>query len=197
MRVLFIDCSEHNQSTINKINDFCSSYFNLNNINTKIIKVKNIKISSCTFCRVCNQKESSTSVNCFMKDDMRYVFNEINKADYYVLIKDQNGIFTVNLLHEKFNERLAGFHYWPFGAKNKILRTKVLNKKSILIIYNTTKNLSSHSSFTSKIELEKSSKTISADVLDFLIIKPSNNLLITYQGPLINICKVLIAKNIL
>ena len=185
MRIKFIDCTEKHHNDMSKIVNYLSDYFNRLNINNSVIKLNDLKISSCTQCRVCAQKASCNPIKCFMNDEMNYAIDEIEDADAYVILSDTNALFSKNKVHSKFSQRLVAYYYWPFGQVQSTLRNTSTNKRSIIINYNTTKYFANHSFLTSKKMLKDTSLSIGAKVIDYLSIQPKHgNLLFSYQHKL-------------
>ena len=194
MVVKFIDCTETYHSDMNKIIDFLSNYLSSQNIKNYVLKLSEMKIVKCTQCRCCTQRKGESPVKCVIKDDMNKTIDEIEEADAYIILADRNNLFSKNKIHEKFSERLVAYYYWPYGQTNSVPRRITLQKKSILINYNTTKYFLNHSFYTAKKYMEHASTSIGAKVIDWEAITPEENLIKTYSSRLKNMADQLIAS---
>lgn len=182
MIIKFIDCTEKHHTEIDDITNFLSSYFDSLNIKNYKIKLKDMKIVRCTQCRICSCKTGIEPVNCFVHDEMDKAIEEIEKADAFVILADRNSLFSKNKIHEKFSQRLVAYYYWPQGEGHASPRRISLDKKSILINYNTTKYFMNHTFYTSKVNMTHTSTAIGAQVIDWLAVTPKNNSLSSYYS---------------
>lgn len=90
------------------------------------------QIEFCTNCRHCTQQPGPEPGICIHRDDME---------DILALWKDSEGLvigapvnfFNVTALTRRFMERLVCQAYWPWGAKAPVMRTRIRNKKAVLI----------------------------------------------------------------
>lgn len=194
MVIKFIDCIETYHNDMEKIINFLSSYFDSQGIKNHRLKLGEMKIVKCTQCRCCTQRKSENPVKCVIKDDLNDTIDEIEKADAFVILADRNNLFKRNSIHAKFSERLVAYYYWPYGQVQSTPRRITLDKTSILINYNTTKYFMNHSFYTSKVNMEHSSTSIGAKVLDWQVITPHKNLLANYEKRLIKMADNLIAS---
>ncbi|NVJ54320.1 MAG: flavodoxin family protein [Campylobacteraceae bacterium] len=192
MIVKFIDCTETYHQDMNKIIEFFSNYLKSKSIKTYKLKLSEMKIVRCTQCRCCTLKKADSPVKCVIKDDMNKTIDEIEEADAYIILADRNNLFSKNKIHEKFSERLVAYYYWPFSQTNSTPRRISLQKKSILINYNTTKYFLNHSFYTAKKYMEHASTSIGAKVLDWEAITPKDNLIKSYSSRLKNMADNLI-----
>lgn len=180
MLIKIIDCTESYNQDIEGIIAFFTNYFNALNIKNERIKFKNYRIVTCTQCRCCTQIKGEEPVKCVIKDDMNPLLDKMEEADAYIILEDRNDLFNKNKVHEKVESRLIAYHYWPYGQTHSILRKPHLKKTSILINYNTTKYFMNHSFYTTKISMEEVSESIGAQVLDWQVIIPTNDLIKDY-----------------
>ncbi|RXJ89472.1 hypothetical protein CRV01_08320 [Arcobacter sp. CECT 8983] len=194
MIVKFIDCTETYHSDMNKIIEFLSNYLKSMKIKNYILKLSEMRIVRCTQCRCCTLKKGNSPVKCVIKDDMNKTIDEIEEADAYIILADRNNLFSENKIHEKFSERLVAYYYWPYSQTNSTPRRISLQKKSILINYNTTKYFLNHSFYTAKRYMEHASTSIGAKVLDWEAITPQSNLIKSYSSRLKNMADNLIAS---
>lgn len=194
MVIKFIDCTEKHHNNIDKIVDFLSEYFSTLNIKNYKLKLSELRIVKCTQCRCCTQKNGNDPVKCFIKDEMNEAIDQIEDADAYVILADRNNLFSKNEVHSKFSERLVAYHYWPYGQVQSTPRKITLNKTSILINYNTTKYFMNHSFYTSKVNMERTSISIGAKVLDWQPITPKKDLIKSYEKRLKQMADKLIAS---
>lgn len=192
MIVKFIDCTETYHNEMNKIIEFLSNYLKSKNIKAYKLKLSEMKIVRCTQCRCCTLKKADSPVKCVSKDDMNKTIDEIEEADAYIILADRNNLFSKNKIHEKFSERLVAYYYWPYSQTNSTPRRITLQKKSILINYNTTKYFLNHSFYTAKKYMEHASTSIGAKVLDWEVITPQDDLIKSYSSRLKNMADNLI-----
>lgn len=177
MFIKILDCTEKSEKNTEDIINFLINYFDSLNIKNKRIKLKELKITKCSNCRCCTLKQSETPVKCVIKDDMNNILDEIEEATSYVIIADRTDLFNRNKLFEKVQSRLIAYQYWPYGQNEPIARKSFLNKKSILINFNTTKYFMNHSFYMAKIYMSNVSELIGAKVLDWQIIVPTDDLI--------------------
>ena len=194
MVIKFIDSTETHHQDMDKIVNFLSSYFDTLGVKNYRLKLSELKIVKCTQCRCCTQRDSCEPVKCVFKDEMNDAIDEIEEADAYVILADRNNLFSKNKIHDKFSERLVAYHYWPYGQVQSTPRKISLEKTSILINYNTTKYFMNHSFITSKINMERTSSSIGAKVLDWLPITPKKDLLSSYDKRLKEMADKLLAS---
>jgi len=192
MIIKFIDCTETHHNDMEKIVDFLSDYFNSLKVKNYRLKLSELRIVKCTQCRCCTQKNGNEPVKCVFKDEMNDAIDEIEEADAYVILADRNNLFSKNEVHAKFSERLVAYHYWPYGQVQSTPRKITLEKTSILINYNTTKYFMNHSFYTSKVNMERTSTSIGAKVLDWQPITPKKDLLASYKKRLIEMADKLL-----
>ncbi|MCT7582514.1 hypothetical protein N5U55_00140 [Aliarcobacter butzleri] len=192
MLIKIIDCTESYNQDIEGIVTFFTNYFNALNIKSERIKFKDYRIVTCTQCRCCTQIKGEEPVKCVIKDDMNPLLDKIEKGDAYIILEDRNDLFNKNKVHEKVESRLIAYHYWPYGQTDSILRKPILKKTSILINYNTTKYFMNHSFYTTKISMEDVSASIGAEVLDWQVIIPTNDLIKDYAKRLKELADLLI-----
>ncbi|WP_072682255.1 hypothetical protein [Arcobacter sp. LA11] len=194
MVIKFIDCTETHHNDMDKIVSFLSSYFDTLGVKNYTLKLSELRIVKCTQCRCCTQKSGIDPVRCFIKDEMDTAIDQIEEADAYVILADRNNLFSQNEVHKKFAERLVAYHYWPYGQVQSTPRKITLEKTSILINYNTTKYFMNHSFYTSKVNMERTSSSIGAKVLDWQPITPKKDLLATYEKRLKEMADKLLAS---
>ena len=192
MVIKFIDCIETYHDDMDKVVDFLSNYFTSLGIKNYRLKLGQMKIVKCTQCRCCTQKKGENPVKCVIKDDMNDTIEEIEKADAFVILADRNNLFKRNSIHAKFSERLVAYYYWPYGQVQSTPRRISLDKSSILINYNTTKYFMNHSFYTSKLNMEHSSTSIGAKVIDWQAITPHDDLIKSYKDRLIEMADKLV-----
>lgn len=171
-RVTIIDCCQNNHHELDEITSFLVS--NFENAETKFdkVKLKELNIVRCTECRCCAQKKGDEPKKCFVKDEMDYVIDEIESADAYILISDRSSAFKDNQIFNKFSQRLVAYYYWPYGQTQSVPRKLNLEKKSILINFNTGNFFINKAFDTCKTNLKNSATAIGAKVLDALQIRP-------------------------
>lgn len=179
-KIVIIDSSHENRKEIDEIIDMYSKRILSNNIEAHPINVTNLRIVSCTQCKVCMQTPGETPKKCFHYDSMHDIIDIIEDSDSFIFINDTNSMFDSNKIFKKFTKRLAAYHYWPYGSENSALRKKNHTKNSILINYDTTLGLFSNSFG----QLTLNSMAIGAMPVAKISVKPtkdSNNFLSKYE----------------
>lgn len=103
------------------------------NIQTDKIYLKDMHIEFCKNCRNCTQQNGAERGKCIHHDDMEGLLKKIDSADIIAIGAPVN-FFNINAMTRKFMERLLPYAYWPWGKQmGPVMRTKVKNKKAILI----------------------------------------------------------------
>lgn len=195
MIIKFIDCTEKYHNDMDDIIKFLSDYFDSLKIKNYRINVCELNIAKCSQCRSCTQKKGEYPVKCVIKDELNDTIDEIEEADAYVILVDRNNLFSKNKIHEKLSERLIAYYYWPFGQAHSTPRKSSLSKESVLINFNTTKYFMNHSFYTSKVNMEQTSSSLGARVLDSLTVTPRENLIDYYKERLIEMANKLVATS--
>lgn len=169
-----IDCTENSYKNVDEVISFLSEYFQDKDLEVETIKLKDLRISRCTECRVCTQKKGCDPVKCFLNDEMNQIIDEIESADAYIFITDTQSIFKKNKLFQKFSKRLVAYYYWPYGQVQSMPRKIKVSKKSILINYNSSyfKNFSFE---TNQEEINQSSNAIGAQMVDSIILDSNSS----------------------
>ena len=175
MIIKFIDCTEQHHEQMDSIVLYLQNYLDRLNIKHFRLKLSEMKVVRCTRCRLCTQKVGFEPVKCYLDDEMNNVIDSIEEANAYIILADRNSLFKRNDIHAKFSERLVAYYYWPFGKGQSTPRKIFLEKKSILINYNTTKYFMNHSFYTSKVNMTHTSTAIGAKVVDWLALTPNSN----------------------
>lgn len=190
--ITLIDCCEDVNEDIKEIKSYLHNYLQSKNIELKELDIRDMKIVSCTHCHCCAQTQSHSPIKCFLHDEMDSVIDDIEDTTSYIILSDTHSILDHNKVYDKFSERLVAYYYWPYGSKDFQLRKTTLDKKSVLINYNTSKFFCEKSFSISKDHLNDSSNAIGAKVIDALMIKPTKNIIDDYKEKLEKLCLELI-----
>jgi multimeric flavodoxin WrbA len=86
----------------------------------------------CTNCRECTQTPGPERGKCAQQDDLEPILREIEAADSLVLGSSVN-YYNVTALFRRFQERLLGFTYWPWGQNAPSPRSKLQPRKAVLV----------------------------------------------------------------
>lgn len=185
-RITIIDCCQNDHDEIDEIKNYLVSRFENSDTKFDTVKLSELNIVRCTECRCCAQKKGDNPKKCFVHDEMDYVIDEIESSDSYILISDRSSIFKENKVYSKFSKRLVAYYYWPYGQTQSIPRKLNLNKKSIVINFNTGSYFVNKAFDTCKQNLKNSATAIGAKVLDALQVRPSKegNFLSSYKHQL-------------
>lgn len=99
---------------------------------TQTIRLREHPIEFCTNCRLCTQSPGEERCKCVQDDDMEEILSAIEAADAVVLASPVN-YYNVTALFRRFEERLLGYIYWPWGQNGPKLRNKRQPRKAILV----------------------------------------------------------------
>lgn len=175
-KILIVNCSHKNIKPIDEIINMFDDYFKSHNIDSHTLLVSNMRVVSCTECKICMQVPGDDPEKCFHHDNMDDIIDTIEEYNAYVFLSDTNSMFSSNETFQKFSKRLAAYYYWPYGTKNSIPRKKTLDKTSVLINYNTTMGLFSSTFSVALDQLKTNSIAIGAEPISSLTIRPNKNL---------------------
>ena len=89
---------------------------------TQTIRLGERPIEFCTNCRQC----------CAQQDELEQILSAAEAADLLVLASPVN-YYNVTAVFRRFEERLLGFAYWPWGQNSPVLRSKRRPRKAILV----------------------------------------------------------------
>jgi len=89
-------------------------------------------IEFCTNCRTCTQTPGEERGKCAQQDDLEPMLKEIEAADAVVLGSPVN-YYNATALFRRFEERLLGFAYWPWGQNSPRARSKRQPRKAVLV----------------------------------------------------------------
>ena len=89
-------------------------------------------IKFCTNCRECTQQPGVERGPCKQQDDLEPLLKEIEAADAVVLASPVN-YYNVTAIFRRFEERLLGYVYWPWGQNGPALRNKLQKRKAVLV----------------------------------------------------------------
>ncbi len=99
---------------------------------TQMIRLSDQPIEFCTNCRHCTQAPGEARVRCSQIDGIQQILNAVDAADAIVLASPVN-YYNVTAIFRRFQERLLGYTYWPWGQNAPALRTKHQPRKAVLV----------------------------------------------------------------
>ncbi len=99
---------------------------------TKKIYLSDAHIEFCSNCRQCTQEPGVEPGTCVHFDDVAAILSEWKECDGLVMGSPVN-FFNVTAVTRKFMERLVCFSYWPWGQPGPKMRSKLRDKKAVLI----------------------------------------------------------------
>jgi len=99
---------------------------------TQTIRLSERPLEFCTNCRQCTQAPGEARVKCAQSDGLEQILGAVDAADAVVLGSPVN-YFNVTAIFRRFQERLLGYAYWPWGQNGPALRTTRQPRKAVLI----------------------------------------------------------------
>jgi multimeric flavodoxin WrbA len=99
---------------------------------TQTFRLTQQNIAFCKNCRACTQLPGAERGKCVQEDDLEPMLKEIDAADAIVLASPVN-MYNVTAIFRRFQERLVGAAYWPWGQNFPKARKPRASKKAILI----------------------------------------------------------------
>lgn len=99
---------------------------------TRTYRLTQQNIAFCKNCRACTQLPGAERGRCVQQDDLEPMLKEIDAADVVLLASPVN-CYNVTAIFRRFEERLVGAAYWPWGQNAPRLRQPKPRKKAILI----------------------------------------------------------------
>jgi hypothetical protein len=99
---------------------------------TQTIRLNENPIEFCTNCRQCTQTPGEERFKCAQDDDLEEILATIEAADAIVLGSSVN-YYNVTALFRRFQERLLGYVYWPWGQIGPKLRTNRQPRNAVLV----------------------------------------------------------------
>ena len=99
---------------------------------TQTIRLSENPIEFCTNCRLCTQTPGEERFKCAQDDDLEEILSAVEAADAVVLGSPVN-YYNVTALFRRFEERLLGYVYWPWGQNVPKLRNKRQPRKAVLV----------------------------------------------------------------
>jgi putative NADPH-quinone reductase len=99
---------------------------------TQTIRLGERPIEFCTNCRQCTQEAGEERGRCAQQDELEQILSAAEAADLLVLASPVN-YYNVTAVFRRFEERLLGFAYWPWGQNSPVLRSKRRPRKAILV----------------------------------------------------------------
>ena len=128
---------------------------------TEIIQLRGEPIEFCTNCRQCTQSPGPSPGPCPQRDAMASIIERIEAADALVFGAPVN-FWTVNALFKRFQERLVGYAYWPWGTPGPKLRRPGKNKSAVLLIATAMPALMARFTTSAMSQLNKTAATVGA-----------------------------------
>lgn len=99
---------------------------------TQTFRLTQRNIAFCKNCRSCTQLPGAERGKCAQEDDLEPMLKEIDAADAVVLASPVN-FYNVTAIFRRFQERLLGAAYWPWGKSFPKARRSRASKKAVLI----------------------------------------------------------------
>jgi len=99
---------------------------------TQTIRLTDRPLEFCTNCRQCTQDAGDIRVKCSQRDGLEQILSAVDAADAIVLASPVN-YYNVTAIFRRFQERLLGYAYWPWGQNGPILRDKRQPRKAVLV----------------------------------------------------------------
>jgi len=99
---------------------------------TQMIRLSERPLEFCTNCRQCTQAPGIERVKCSQQDGLEQILSAVDAADAVVLASPVN-YYNVTALFRRFQERLLGYVYWPWGQNAPTLRSKLPRRKAVLV----------------------------------------------------------------
>jgi NAD(P)H-dependent FMN reductase len=100
---------------------------------TRKIYLLELDIAFCINCRRCTQEPGQAPGECFHRDDMSGLIEQIENAEAFVLGAPVN-FGNANALTQRFLERLVCYSYWPWGQAAPKIRKGALSPKPAILI---------------------------------------------------------------
>ncbi len=174
VKIILLDGTEQEYVQTKQIIKYLNILAKNNNTTLETIQLREKRISHCTKCLICTNKQGVDPVKCFLEDGMDEVIDHIEKANTYIIITDRTSIFKKNKLFRKFAARLVGYYYRATIKDIPRRRRPSQTKKAIVINYNLSNFFTNASYEIAKYHIRKSTKDIGAKVLDSLLLTPAN-----------------------
>ena len=99
---------------------------------TKKLYLTEANIEFCRNCRQCTQEPGTEPGACVLSDEMNVILNDWKECEGLVIGAPVN-IFNVTAITRRFMERLVCFSYWPWGQHGPVMRSKIKDKRAVLI----------------------------------------------------------------
>jgi multimeric flavodoxin WrbA len=99
---------------------------------TQMIRLSEQPLEFCTNCRQCTQDPGEARAKCCQVDSLQQILSAVDAADAVVLASPVN-YYNVTAIFRRFEERLLGYIYWPWGQNGPALRSKRQPRKAVLV----------------------------------------------------------------
>ena len=132
MRLTAIVGSYRKDGIINRVVDEILSSAREQGAQTNKIFLIDKHIEFCTNCRLCTQEKDLVRGECVIPDEMQSILDEIEQSDALIIASPMN-FGTITAVMKKFNERLACYFWWPWGAYYPKKRNIPNNKQVVLV----------------------------------------------------------------
>lgn len=99
---------------------------------TQMIRLSERPLEFCTNCRKCTQEPGEQRAKCSQQDGLEQILSAVDAADAIVLASPVN-YYNVTAIFHRFQERLLGYTYWPWGQNAPQLRSKLQRRKAVLV----------------------------------------------------------------
>lgn len=189
-KITIIDCSENIHNEVDDIVNFLTNHFKAVDTKFDRLKVSDLRVVSCKECKGCPKTKEDEELKCILEKEMSYVIDKIESSDSYIIISDTSSLLGQNKVYDKFSKRLVAYYYWPTGSRKQ--NPTGLDKKSVLINYNSSNFFRNMSFSISKDKMIHSSTAIGAEVIDTMMMQPSTDVVEKYKTRLTNMTNKLI-----
>ncbi len=132
MRITAIVGSYRKDGVINRVVDEILSSAREQGAQTNKIFLIDKHIEFCTNCRSCTQEKDAVRGECVILDEMHSILDEVEQSDALIIASPMN-FGTITAVMKKFNERLACYFWWPWGAYYPKKRN-IPNNKQVVIV---------------------------------------------------------------
>ena len=129
------------------------------------ICLRDLPIEFCLNCRACMQEPGDRPGECVIGDAMKGVVDKLEAADGFVLAAPTN-FGSATALFKRFQERLAVFGYWPWGAAApKFRRDKLAKRPALIVSSSAAPGFLGALLYSTPKELRTAARTIGARVV--------------------------------
>ncbi len=126
-------------------------------------------IEFCTNCRACTQERDLVRGECVISDDMHAILDYIEQSDALVIASPMN-FGTITAAMKKFNERLACYAWWPWGALFPKKRKVPRNKQAVIVASSAAPGIIARFSTSMVKQLKQIAERLGAKNIDLIFV---------------------------